>query len=147
MIIGIDFDGTCVTHDFPFVGKDIGAEPVLKKLIEKKHQLILFTMRSDKSNVKANDKAIHNIAGKYLTQAVNWFKVKNIPLYGIQTNPMQHTWTESPKAYCDLYIDDSSLGIPLIYPKGDGFDISDKPFVDWVNAEKMLIEYGILKIK
>ena len=47
MEICIDFDGTCVTHDFPKVGKDIGAIPVLKKLIENGHNLILFTMRSD----------------------------------------------------------------------------------------------------
>ena len=32
MIIAIDFDGTCVTHDFPRVGSDIGAIPVLKNL-------------------------------------------------------------------------------------------------------------------
>lgn len=30
LYIGIDFDGTCVTHDFPRIGKDIGAQPVLK---------------------------------------------------------------------------------------------------------------------
>lgn len=47
MIIGIDFDGTCVTHEFPDVGKDIGATPVLKELTDKGHKLILFTMRSD----------------------------------------------------------------------------------------------------
>lgn len=34
MIIAIDFDGTCVTHDYPNVGKDIGASEVLKKLAE-----------------------------------------------------------------------------------------------------------------
>jgi len=33
MEICIDFDGTCVTHEFPKVGKDIGAVPVLKKLV------------------------------------------------------------------------------------------------------------------
>ena len=27
MDILIDFDGTCVAHEFPKVGKDIGAEP------------------------------------------------------------------------------------------------------------------------
>ncbi len=27
----IDFDGTCVTHLFPKVGKDIGAAPVLRE--------------------------------------------------------------------------------------------------------------------
>lgn len=25
MIIAVDFDGTCVTHEFPRVGKEIGA--------------------------------------------------------------------------------------------------------------------------
>ena len=52
MIIAVDFDGTCVTHEFPKVGKDIGAVPVLKKLIEKGHKIILYTMRShpDKNN-------------------------------------------------------------------------------------------------
>jgi hypothetical protein len=29
MYIVIDFDGTCVAHEFPKVGKDIGAVPVL----------------------------------------------------------------------------------------------------------------------
>ena len=29
MDILIDFDGTCVAHEFPKVGKDIGAVPVL----------------------------------------------------------------------------------------------------------------------
>ena len=33
MEICIDFDGTCVTHEFPKVGKDIGAVSVLKKLL------------------------------------------------------------------------------------------------------------------
>jgi hypothetical protein len=47
MDICIDFDGTCVTHEFPEVGKDIGAVPVLRKLVEQGHNLILFTMRSD----------------------------------------------------------------------------------------------------
>jgi hypothetical protein len=53
--ICIDFDGTCVTHEFPKVGKDIGAAPVLKELTEKGHRLILFTMRSDKSDVTVHD--------------------------------------------------------------------------------------------
>ena len=48
MTINIDFDGTCVTHDFPNVGKSIGAEKVLKRLTDNGHQLILFTMRGDR---------------------------------------------------------------------------------------------------
>jgi hypothetical protein len=30
VIIAVDFDGTCVTHEYPKVGRDIGAVPVLK---------------------------------------------------------------------------------------------------------------------
>lgn len=47
MVIILDFDGTCVTHDYPNVGHDIGAAPVLRKLVAEGHQLVLFTMRSD----------------------------------------------------------------------------------------------------
>ena len=46
MIIAIDFDGTCVTHEYPYIGKDIGAVPVLQRLVKAGHELILWTMRS-----------------------------------------------------------------------------------------------------
>lgn len=48
LIIGIDFDGTVVTHEYPNVGKDIGAVPVLRKLVERGHKLMLWTMRGTK---------------------------------------------------------------------------------------------------
>ena len=89
MVICVDFDGTC----------EIGAVEVLKKLILNNHKLILFTMRS----------------GKKLAEAVEWFNKHDIVLYGINTNPTQHTWTTSPKAHASLYIDDRRLGVPLIY--------------------------------
>ncbi len=140
MEICIDFDGTCVTHEFPKVGKDIGALPVLSKIADAGHNLILFTMRSDIEEVKSNDYGIHKQAGKYLTDAVNWFKENDIKLYGININPSQTSWTKSPKAYGQLYIDDAALGCPLIYNP----DISDRPFVDWVKVEEMLKTIGVL---
>ena len=64
MIIAIDFDGTCVTHEFPSVGKSIGAEKVLKRLVDNGHQLILFTMRSDRKESKpVIDPTIQNVTG------------------------------------------------------------------------------------
>ncbi len=72
--------------------------------------------------------------GKYLTDAINWFKSNDIPLYGIQKNPTQ-TWTTSPKAYGQLYIDDAALGCPLIY---DAL-LSSRPYVNWKEVEKYLI--------
>ena len=113
MIIAIDFDGTCVTHEYPKVGRDIGAAPVLKELVEKGHKLILWTMRS----------------GDALNDAADWFHDNNIPLFGINSNPEQHTWTRSPKAYAQLYIDDAALGIPLIHTDWS------RPHVDWVRVE------------
>lgn len=130
MIICVDFDGTCVTHEFPKVGRDIGSVPVLKELVENGNQLVLFTMRSNRPN------------GNFLDDAVNWFKDNEIPLYGIQENPTQKNWTTSPKAYGEIYIDDAALGSPLIYP-GNG----EKPYVDWVKARELLAEIGALTSK
>ena len=147
MDICIDFDGTCVTHEFPRVGKDIGAAPVLKRLVKNGHRLILFTMRSDQKEVLTEHFDIHNKAGNYLTDAVNWFKKNEIPLWGIQTNPEQKTWTESPKAYGQLYIDDAALGCPLIYGdlNEDGTGVYfDRPHVDWGKVEEILVGKRLL---
>lgn len=141
MVIVVDFDGTVVTHEFPKVGKDIGAIPVLKELVNNGHQLILFTMRSDVINPTGEDNELHLQSGNYLTDAVNWFKENDIPLYGIQTNPTRHTWTTSPKAYGQLFIDDTALGCPLTYDK----NYSDRPFVDWIFVRQMLKLKGLLK--
>lgn len=139
--INLDFDGTCVSHEFPKVGNDIGAVKVLKKLTDNGHKLILFTMRSDRKELKdTNDPTIQNVTGNFLTDAVNWFKENNIPLYGIQKNPTQHNWTTSPKSYAELMIDDSALGCPLNYDDS----ISKKPFVDWVTIEEWLTNRGLL---
>ena len=120
MYIAIDFDGTCVTHDYPAIGKDIGAVNVLKRLVNSGHKLILNTMRS----------------GVKLQDAINWFKENGIELYGANANPTQKSWTQSPKVYAHLYIDDSALGCPL---KMDS-NLSDRPFVDWEVIERWLFE-------
>lgn len=140
MYIVVDFDGTCVTHDFPFIGKDIGAVPVLKALVEKGHKLILFTMRSDVENPISDDPSIMLISGPHLSNAVKWFKENEIPLFGIQTNPTQKNWTSSPKAYGQIIIDDAALGCPL---KKD-LTLSDRYFVDWDAVKSLLIEQKVL---
>lgn len=141
MTFNIDFDGTVVTHAFPHVGKDIGAVPVLKKLTEAGHELILFTMRDDrKEATPVIDPTIQNVTGKFLTDAVNWFKENDIPLYGIQSNPSQHQWTRSPKSYAEIMIDDSALGCPLKFDN----ELSHRPFVDWQKVEQLLIEQKII---
>jgi len=128
MKIAIDFDGTCVTHEFPKIGQDIGAVPVLKKLVENGHQLILFTMRSDDESMDRN----------FLTAALQWFALHKIELYGIQKDPEQEDWTSSNKAYAQMYIDDAALGCPLHYP------LEGRPYVDWTKIVEMLKIRGIL---
>lgn len=131
--IAIDFDGTVVTHAFPQVGREIGATPVLKKLVAKGHRLILWTMRSDVADPQSPSPAIYTEPGNYLTAAVQWFVEREIPLFGINHNPEQMLWTASPKAHADLYIDDRGIGTPLI-----------NGYVDWIRLEQMLEQMGIL---
>lgn len=139
-IIILDFDGTVVKHEFPLIGEDIGAVPVLKELISNGHKLVLVTMRSDVEDPGSEDMEIICRPGKYLTNAVQWFSDNDIPLYGIQKNPTQHTWTSSPKAYGNLIIDDAGLGIPLVMPvESVG---SWRPYVDWVKVRELLIIRG-----
>jgi len=137
MNINIDFDGTCVTHDFPRVGKSIGAEYVLRELADKGHNLILFTMRSFSKGISPITNDEENGG---LQDAIDWFKINKIPLYGIQCDPEQHNWTSSPKSFAPLMIDDSALGCPLKYDKS----MSDRPFADWNLIRTLLQNRGIL---
>lgn len=122
--IGIDFDGTVVTHEFPEVGREVlHAVRVLKELTAQGHRLILWTMRS----------------GEYLQHAVDWFAKREIELFGVNNNPEQSEWTSSPKAYAQIYIDDAALGCPL-RPAFEG----GRPFVDWYAVERILTEDGLL---
>jgi len=103
MKIAVDFDGTCVDHVFPKVGKDApNVVETLHTLVDGGHMIFLYTMRS----------------GNFLTEAIKWFIDRNIPLSGINNDPSQSEWTQSPKCYADLYIDDLAFGAPLITPAG-----------------------------
>lgn len=142
LTILVDFDGTVITHEFPAIGKDIGAAPVLRELVSAGHQLILWTMRCDHTEPPVTDDPdIHPHGGDYLSDAVKWFEDRSIPLYGINTNPTQASWSSSPKAYGTLCIDDINLGARLS-------KIAHlRPFIDWPPTYDDLCHAGILKWK
>ena len=117
LIIAVDFDGTCVTHEYPQVGDDIGAADVLRDLVEKGARLILWTMRS----------------GNQLDDAAGWFVKNSIPLFGVNDNPEQKSWTDSRKVYAHVYIDDAALGAPLLTCAG-----AKRPYLDWVTTRRWL---------
>ncbi|MFW6225768.1 MAG: hypothetical protein ACOC3V_02260 [bacterium] len=124
MYIAVDFDGTVVSHMYPEVGEDNPmAEEVLKELVNNNHKLILYTMRPD----------------EYLEDAINWYKEKGIELWDINNNRSQKFWTNSPKVYANLYIDDSALGTPLIYD-----EVSGRDKVDWLKVKELLIKKNII---
>lgn len=124
MYIAVDFDGTVVSHMFPQMGDDNPyAVDVLKELVSNGHDLILYTMRSK----------------EYLEDAVNWFIKNDIPLWDINNNKTQKFWTNSPKVYANLYIDDAALGVPLIYDEK-----SQRDKVNWLEVRKLLVKKNIL---
>jgi len=143
-IIAVDFDGTCVRHEYPEVGEDVPmAVEVLRKLREQGHRIILWTMRSSKEQ---------GINGSVLADAVSWFSRNGIDLYAVNENPAQDEWTSSPKVFANIYIDDAALGCPLIRPTPFRDDpllhlLSSKslrPFVDWQEVERYLIQQGVI---
>lgn len=132
MIIAVDFDGTLVTHDYPEVGHDIGAAPVLKTLVKLGHKLILYTMRS----------------GDQLSDAIQWCKDRDIELWAVNENPEQKDWTLSPKIYANLYIDDAALGVPLIkrIAKDNFWVEHHRMFVDWDAVKKYFVDKGMIPL-
>lgn len=129
-VIAIDFDGSCVACAYPCVGKDIGAVPILRELVEKGHKLILYTLRD----------------GKDLEKAINWLDKNNIKLHSVQRNPLQtemryeSNWRfNSPKCAFDFCIDDRNIGTPLIYPGVDTWSLfKEEPYIDWVRMRELL---------
>lgn len=127
--ICVDFDGTVVDHRYPYVGDPVPmAVEWLQRWAELGAKLILFTMRSDGED------------GEDLLQdAVRYYAKNDIPLFGINHNPDQDSWTSSPKAYAHIYIDDAAYGCPLVH-----LPTFKKPCVDWrvvgPAVEKQLLE-------
>lgn len=117
LIIAVDFDGTCVTHEYPNIGRDIGAGPVLLDAVKAGARLILYTMRS----------------GAQLTAAMDWFLQNGIPLWSVNSNPLQSRWTDSPKVYAHVYIDDAALGAPLV-PATD----KERAYINWHVVRRVL---------
>ena len=128
LIIAIDGDGTCWTSDWPSMGKDIGAAPILKKLVKNGHKLMLWTMRGSRPGYNTLD------------DAVNWFKKNDVELWGINENPEQSSMHfNGHKQFADLYIDDAALGAPLKTDKA----FHPRLFIDWEKVDKMLEEMGL----
>jgi hypothetical protein len=119
--VAVDFDGTLVDHRYPEIGDEAPhAVRVVQRLIEERQaKIILYTMRS----------------GETLDAAVEWCNDRGIELFGVNHNPTQREWSDSPKAYAKIYIDDAAFGCPLVdHPEPD-----HRPMVDWLAVESALL--------
>lgn len=97
MIIAIDFDGTIVEDAFPEIGEPkLFVFETLKQLIEKRHQLILWTTRT----------------GKHLQEAVNFCKENGVEFYAINNSYPDEKFKdmESRKIMCDMFISHKNFG-------------------------------------
>ena len=132
LILALDFDGTCVEHaNPPAIGAEIGAAPYLKALSDAGVKMILWTMRSEGYTGLNNPGAPHDA----LAPALSWFQKHQIKLWGINQNHDQ-AWTQSPKVYAHLVLDDTALGCPLVRVEGR------RPYVDWKQAGPALFAWA-----
>ena len=153
-VILVDFDGTCIPSlpEAGYVDVDTGAERVLKRLIVCGHKIVLWTCRNNSMNNPFN-----YIYKKYrfetsLEEAERWFEEREIPLYGVNNVPGEEEIVGySRKALGDILIDDTSLGIPLIWGEVEycSYDTGELKkavvhCVDWNRVEKMLEDRDII---
>lgn len=119
-VVAVDFDGTVVTHEYPNIGKPLPyCIETLHKISAAGGKIILYTMRS----------------GEELAQAVVYLIENDVILWGVNKNPDQHTWTDSPKVYAQIYIDDAAdLGLYTMQDES----FSDRRYVDWTLVDALL---------
>lgn len=101
-VLAVDFDGTIVDHAYPEIGEEVpNAIKWLKYLSARGANIILWTVRQDER----------------LEQAVEYLSDNDIPLYGVNHNPLVPN--RKPKILFDYCVDDRNVGTPL--QEIDGF--------------------------
>lgn len=99
MTIAVDFDGTIVEHRYPEIGKERPfAIQTLKRLIEDRHRLILWTVRE----------------GALLDEAVEWCRARGVEFYAVNKDfpeeDVEKNRHYSRKLKADMFIDDCNVG-------------------------------------
>lgn len=123
-IIAVDFDGTIVTHKYPDIGELVPyAKQVINMLVNNGNKVFLWTMRYHKKDRDVLD------------EASQFLKDNNIKIELLNKSPAQ--FSDSPKQYANIYIDDAAIGIPLVEYKGN-------IVVDWLAVFNMLVNEGAL---
>lgn len=133
--IAVDFDGTIVEHRYPGIGKAVpGAFKWMKKFQKAGAQLILYTMRSQRTLERVRNNRLEKVnLHSELTDAIIFCRLNGVFFEGHNRNPLQG-WTDSPKCYAQVYIDDAGICVPLIDVPGE------RPYVDWEKVGPAVME-------
>jgi len=119
-IVGIDFDGTCVTNSFPEVGESIPY--AIEVLTRFKNAGILVALWTCRENDAEGE--------QFLDQAVQWGIQNGVPFDAINETPPKLEFRDGAdrirKLYADMYIDDKALGCPMTL----------EGYVDWLVIER-----------
>ena len=112
MVIAVDFDGTLCEHKFPEIGEIKKVHKNVANYIrEAKKQgntIILWTCREDLPE------------RPYLTEAVMWCKVKNIPIDYVNEYPNSPFTAPLARKICaNIYIDDKALNVGNFIYRGE----------------------------
>ena len=102
LIFAIDFDGTIVNNEYPFIGS---LKPYVKEVInalyEGGHRILIWTCRSEDNH---SDGTLKDVVEYLNSNSIYYDDInKNIPAEVIGFAP-------HPKIYADIYIDDRQLG-------------------------------------
>jgi len=103
MVIAVDFDGTIVEDRYPEIGEERPfATEVLRKFIQKRHKLVLWTVRN----------------GKLLDEALKWCEERGVQFYAVNSDSPEMMKEERSKYHsyklnADVFIDDKNVsGLP-----------------------------------
>ena len=153
LVIGVDFDNTCVIDEWPYVGASVpGATEVLKEIIKNGHELILFTQRTANYPECCPELAVYADTFGYnedgtvdlLTPALEWFE-QNVgqEIFDVNKNGL---WEEmcddhGRKIFMDLLIDDHNVGME--FEEAINRFGAECRIVDWKFVDQWLVERGV----
>jgi hypothetical protein len=99
LIIAVDFDGTIVFDEFPFIGEPVPESVKILKLLKKEgHKLILLTCRE----------------GDHLVAACRWLAAQGLEFDAVNENLPGLSW-EPRKVLYDALVDDRAVACPMRY--------------------------------
>lgn len=126
MKIYLDFDGTVVDHEYPYIGEhNEGSFEVISKLQNAGHEIVLNTYRAN-----CNDGTLEE-ALDYLNNSGKIQKITKVE--PVKISP--ELWSDKIKD--EIFIDDEAENIPIVEK------LAFYRLVDWKKIDDFFIQKGI----